>query len=94
MTFNWKAIMGIASQLPIVRRAIGATLEEVEHNPDFLKFVERYQGMNASAAARGGVARAECMICMFHKYGVEQGLNTLDAPPRHKCADHNGGWFP
>ncbi len=94
MAVDWKGLFKFAAEIPVIKRAIGATLEEVEHNPEFLKFVERYQGMNAGAASRGGVARAECMICMFHKYGVDHGLNTLDAPPRHRCADHAGGWHP
>ncbi len=91
---DWKGLFGFASQIPAVRRAIGATLEELEHNPNFQRFVERYQGMNAAAASKGGVARAECMICLFHRYGVEQNLNTLDVVPRHRCADHAGEWFP
>lgn len=94
MPVDWKAVFGFASQIPIVKRAIGATLEELEHNPEFAKFVERYQGMNARAASKGGVAKAECMICLFHAYGVQQNLNTLDAPPRHRCVNHGGGWHP
>ncbi len=94
MPVDWKAVFGFASQIPIVKRAIGATLEELEHNPEFTKFVERYQAMNLGAARRGGVKQAECMICMFHKYGVQQGLNTIDAPPRHRCVDNGGAWHP
>ena len=90
---DWKALFGFASQIPVVRNAIGATLEELENNPAFTRFVEKYQKMNANAAARGGVAKSECMICLFHKYGRENGLAQNELPPRHQCVDH-GRFYP
>ncbi len=93
MPVDWKGLFKFASEIPVVKKAISATLEEVEHNPEYVKFIERYQAMNFGAASKGRVAKAECMICLFHKYGVEHGLNTLDAPPRHRCVDR-GTWFP
>ncbi len=94
MPIDWKKVLETAQEIPFVRRAIGATLGELEHNIDFQKFVERYQAMNARAATKGQVKLAECMICMFHKYGVDHELNTLPVVPRHRCADHAGGWYP
>lgn len=94
MPIDWKNLFSLATQLPVVRNAIGATLEQVETNPEFVKFVSRYQGMNAGAAARGGVTRAECMICLFHAYGKTKGLNTFEHPPEHPCVNHGGKNYP
>lgn len=91
---DWKGLFDVASEIPIVKRAIGATLEELEQNPAFTRFVEKYQAMNANTASRGGVTKAECMICLFHKYGRERGLSTLDAPPQHRCVDHGENYYP
>lgn len=95
MPVDWKKIFSFAAEIPVVKRAIGATLEELHTNPEFQKFVERYQAMNANTAsnAASGVTQAECMICLFSKYGREHGLTT-NAAPRHRCIDHAGGWFP
>jgi hypothetical protein len=94
MPIDWKGLIKFASQIPVVRNAIGATLEQVEKNPEYVKFVSRYQAMNAGAAARGGVTKAECMICMFHAYGVQNDLNSYAAPPPHPCVDRNGETYP
>lgn len=94
MPIDWKGLMKFAASTTFGRKVVAATLGEVENNPNFQRFVEQYQSMNMSTAARGGVAKAECMICMFCQYGREQGLNTLDETPRHRCADHAGNWWP
>ncbi len=92
MAIDWKGLFKFAAATPVGQRIIGATLEELETNPKFQAFVENYQQMNSRAAGAGGVAKAECMICLFHKYGKSQGLNTLEEPPRHRCADKGGNW--
>lgn len=94
MPIDWKGLLSIAAATPIGRKIIGATLIELETNPTYQRFVEQYQNMNVKAAAGGGVAKAECMICMFCKYGREQQLTTLTEAPRHRCSDHGGAWFP
>lgn len=94
MAIDWKGLGRFALQIPVVRNAVGAVVEQLEHNPEYQKFVERYQKMNARAASKGGVQKAECMICLFHKYAVEHQLNTLDVVPRHRCVNHGEAWFP
>lgn len=94
MPIDWKGLFKFAAATPLGRKVIGATLEELETNPSFQQFVEQYQGMNAKAASTGGVTKAECMICLFSKYGRDQQLTDLKEPPRHRCADKDGAWFP
>lgn len=85
MPFDWKKLFSAAVASPLGRHVIGATLTELEQNPQYIQFVERYQRMNTRAASTGGVAQAECMICMFLKYGKEQGLTH--SIPQHDCPD-------
>lgn len=94
MAIDWKGLFTFAANTPIGRHIIGATLGELEANPKYIKFVEHYQGMQAKASAGGAIARAECMICLFHKYGVDNALAQRPAPPQHRCADRNGALFP
>lgn len=94
VAIKWKELFSFVAATPIGQRIIGATLEELETNPQFQAFVEQYQRMNTRAASTGGVKKAECMICLFHQYGRERKLNTLPEPPRHRCSDKGGNWWP
>lgn len=80
MTFDWKKLGGFvkfALQTPMGLSATKAILNELEQNPEYLRFVEKHQRMGAQ----------QCMICAFHKYGRERGLNTAERPPQHECPD-------
>ena len=79
MAFDWKrAINAVVKHVPVVRQALGATIAELENNPEYLRFVTKYQQMNPDA---------ECVICMAHKYCVEMRLTASQHPPPHVCQD-------
>lgn len=79
MAFDWKRLIGAAvKHVPIVREAIGATYEELQNNPGYVRFVTKYQQMNPDA---------ECVICMAHKYCFEMRLTQSQVPPPHVCQD-------
>ncbi len=80
MPFDWSKIGTFTKAViasPLGQSAVRAVLNELEQNPDYVRFVSKYQKLRAS----------ECMICAFHKYGRERRLNLAPNPPPHECAD-------
>ncbi len=79
MPFEWKKFFGVVTQLPQVRRVMALTIAELEENPNFIRFVEKYQAMDPNM---------QCSICFIHKYAVAQKLTDWDKAPDHQCADN------
>lgn len=79
MPFDWKKLFSVATQLPAVRRVMSLTIAELEENPSFVAFVERYQKLDPNQ---------QCTICLVHKYAKSQNLTNWEKAPEHSCADN------
>lgn len=79
MPFDWKKLISVATQLPAVRRVMSLTIAELEENPNFIAFVEKYQKMDPNQ---------QCVICLVHQYATAQKLTTWEKAPEHSCADN------
>lgn len=80
MPVDWSKLgtfVSAALKTPLGQGVVKTVLNELENNPDYVRFVDKFQRMGSS----------ECMICAFHKYGRERGLNVAEKPPQHECAD-------